>query len=523
MRTPRSTALAALATACALVLGLLALLGSVPPTALAWPGDRTPGPAFVAPGGVDGLCTQDAPCASLQYAIDQSTPGNGDVIYVAGGVYTGTGEEVIVLTKTVALYGGWNGAASGALVRDPAAFPTTLDGEYARRVVDIASGSRPTMDGFPIVRGNASGLTATCTSMAGDACGCGGGILSYGASPIIVGNTISANVAFAGSDSGGKTGYGGSVMLVGGLGVLRGNLIQGNVASNANRGRGGGVEIEYSAARIEGNRILSNTAAVLGGGGYGSGGGIGGRPWNTVIVGNVLEGNLCRAGAGAGAGAAIYEGTGSALYSGNRVRANQGSSAVYLGTSRSRFEGNLVLENATTDGIYLVGAASPPVLLANNIVVHGGAGAALATQASAGSPLTATLLCNTLVGSGAGSGVSAAPYTMLVLTDNIVTGFSWGISVTEPASSTVLADHTLFWANGDDGLRGTAALDADPCFVDAAARDYHIGRASAARDAGAPVDAARDMDGDPRSIGLQYDIGADEYGWVRRLPLVLRP
>ncbi len=502
MRSPRSTTMTALAIGCALVLGLLALLGSAAPTARAWPPQRTPGPAFVAPGGVDDLCTQDSPCGSIQYAIDQADPGNGDTIYVAGGVYTGTGVAVITVTKSITLYAGWDGAASGPPVRDPAAYPTTLDGENARRVVYIES-CAPRLEGFTIVRGNATGLTATCGT---GAAGCGGGIMAYDASPIIVGNTISGNVA-ATTSPGNKVGYGGGVLLLNGSGLLQDNLIQGNVASNADYGRGGGVDLYSTSARVEGNRILSNTAVVAGTA-YG-GGGIGGTPNGAVIVGNVIEGNRARAGSG-GRGGGIYEFAGHATYSGNRVRGNTGSSAVYLERSYSRLEGNLVLDNATTDGIYLIYGGSTVPVLANNVVAHGGGGAAVVAKGSTSQPLTTTLVCNTLAGTGAGRGLSIEPYATAVMTDNTVSGFAWGITATNMASATVLADHTLFWANADDGLQGTNAVAGDPAFRNAAAGDYHIRRTSAALDAGVPVDLSSDIDGDPRPLGLGYDIGADE-------------
>ncbi len=509
MTSPRSTTLTALATACALVLGLLALLGSAPRTARAWPGVRMGGPAFVKPGGTGLYCDQGNPCGSIQYAITSCVPGNGDVIYVAAGVYTGTGEAVLVITKSVELYGGWDGSATGGIVRRPATYPTILDGENARRVVSI-EGCVATLDGFTIVRGNATGLTEHCPSDALTPAGCGGGIMAYNASPLIVGNTISGNVAYAGSAFTMSTGYGGGAIIIYGSGaVLSDNVILGNVASNASYGRGGGLDLVETDAHVERNRILSNTAAMLDGAGWGWGGGIAGGPYGAVIADNVIEGNRGRPG-GTSSGAGLYQWGGDALYSGNRVRANEGDNAVYLGGSYSRLERNLVVENATSEGIRLhAGAGAEPVLV-NNVIAHGGAGAALLMMASEDSPLTATLLCNTLAGSGAASGVSAGPYASLVMTDNIVAGFTLGITATQPASSTVLADHTLFWANGDDGLQGTNPVEGDPAFVGPVTGNYHIRLTSAAFDAGVPVDVADDIDGDPRPKGAGYDIGADE-------------
>lgn len=53
------------------------------------------------------------------------------------------------------------------------------------------------------------------------------------------------------------------------------------------------------------------------------------------------------------------------------------------------------------------------------------------------------------------------------------------------------------------------ALNVNPQFVDAAARDYHIGGTSPARDA-VDTGPATDFEGDPRPRGAKFDIGADE-------------
>ena len=119
---------------------------------------------FVKSDGAGSACSQANPCA-LQTALAQAT--DGDIIYLAEGRYTGTGAAVITLTKSITLHGGWDGAASGPVARDPDAHPTVLDGERKRRVVYITGNITPTLDGLIIANGNATGLTAHCPIIAG--------------------------------------------------------------------------------------------------------------------------------------------------------------------------------------------------------------------------------------------------------------------------------------------------------------------------------------------------------------------
>ncbi|MEA3396828.1 MAG: hypothetical protein U9R05_05145, partial [Chloroflexota bacterium] len=153
-----------------LLLGLFALLHGTSQIARADPGDL-----FVEPGGSGTACSQANPC-SLQTALDNAT--GGDTIYVATGVYTGTGAAVVTVTQSITIYGGWDGIATTPPVRDPALYPSTLDGENGRRGVYISGDITPTMDGFIITGGNASNAAADP--------GRGGGIYSDGGSPVIV-------------------------------------------------------------------------------------------------------------------------------------------------------------------------------------------------------------------------------------------------------------------------------------------------------------------------------------------------
>ena len=121
-----------------LTLGLLALLQ----TAYAAPDDL-----FAAPSGSGTDCNQAQPC-DLQTALSQSS--DSDTIYVAVGTYTGTGAAVISVTKSITLYGGWDGSPSGMVVRDPDTYITVLDGGNARRVAYITGTVSPILEGLTL-------------------------------------------------------------------------------------------------------------------------------------------------------------------------------------------------------------------------------------------------------------------------------------------------------------------------------------------------------------------------------------
>jgi hypothetical protein len=161
--------------------------------------------------------------------------------------------------------------------------------------------------------------------------------------------------------------------------------------------------------------------------------------------------------------------------------------------------------------------------MTNNIIANSG-DKSLSFFASSGAPLTATLIHNTLAGSGTCEGVFVGSgYVTLTLTNTIVTSHTWGITNTVPASSSVIAEHTLFWANQSNGIMGINPVEDDPDFIDPKAGNYHIGPDSAAIDAGVEAGVNSDIDGDLRPHGSAPDIGADEAMWWRiYLTLILR-
>src|SRR5258708_22029226 len=126
---------------------------------------------FVATNGGGSACAQNNPC-QLQEALSLAV--DGDVIYVKQGTYTGSGAAVITVSQSITLFGGWMGNSSGPIVRNPATYPTLIDAQRHRRGMFVSAGITPTIDGFVIKNGNATGLVNGCSQ--GSAGGCGGGV-----------------------------------------------------------------------------------------------------------------------------------------------------------------------------------------------------------------------------------------------------------------------------------------------------------------------------------------------------------
>jgi len=543
------------------------LLNETPQVARADPGDL-----FVKPDGSGSACSQAAPCA-LQTALSLAT--NGDPIYVAGGTYTGTGAAVITVTKSITLYGGWDGSTTIPPIRDPAVYITTLDGQGQRRVVYISGHITPTLDGLTITGGNASNAPTSA--------GRGGGIYSADATPIIANNVITNNIAYTSTVS---QGYGGGIYISNpqGVAVITGNQVLSNVASTSYSAYGGGVHLGgASSAQVVNNVVLSNTASITGGLGHGGGIALSGSNRATV-TGNRVEGNIAQAGLApmyGSDGGGVYcsysddvmvnnnvvqhntasipangSGGGIGIWScdrltvvGNTLQDNVGSASTTLGggwggglsayASRDlMINANRVLSNTASlspsgwgGGLYLL--RNTTFTMTNNIVADNGAsyqGGGMAFETDVTEPVTGTLAHNTFAANDKGSGNGRIaihvndPYVTLVLTNNLIYSHTYGIYV--DADSAVHLEHTLFYANSvsDTGGPGTIVNNhpitgQDPGLT----ADYHLQYNSPAIDAGLALPwITTDIDGDLRPLGAGYDIGADEIGqgYIIYLPLV---
>jgi fibronectin-binding autotransporter adhesin len=529
-----------------------------------------PGALFVSQTGSGTVCSQPQPC-DLQAALGRAA--DGDVLYVAAGTYTGAGAAVINVTRSISLYGGWSGAASGPVVRDPAVYRSVLDGQGQRRVVFITGTLTTAVDGFTIQRGNAS---------SGPQSGWGGGIYSSGATPLVAHNIITGNVA---STIG--QGWGGGIYAeLAPHGVtVRDNQVLFNMGSTCNYGGGGGMQVSSSpSSQIINNVVLSNTGTITGGG---YGGGIG--MWEcggSVMTGNRVEWNLAarsHSPTAGGNGGGIYcessdglflannairsnvaavgpnpNGSGGGLFlgwmravmvSGNHIEGNiaaadtgtrSGSGgAAYLYKCGVTLQGNRLIHNTASLGPHGYGGAvhvrvAVEFTMVNNVVAANHAsqwGGGMSFEAyGADSAITGTLLHNTFAGNdlGSGNGGSAiyvdVPWVTLALTNNIIYNHTYGVYA---SAGNVRLQSTLFFGSSGGDTTGPGIIaNIDPVtgqdpLLNAT---YHLRAGSPAIDRGVDAGVRSDIDGQPRPVGAGYDIGADEFGVAKRvfLPRVMR-
>lgn len=441
-----------------LLVGAFLSLNGAPQIALAGPGDL-----FISPTA-SGDCSQGSPC-DLQTALGAST--DGDTLYMAEGVYTGSGGAVITVTNSIAIYGGWDGTTTTPVVRDPGAYPTSLNGDDTRRVLYISGHSSPTIDGLIITGGKAPD---------------GGGVYIYDASPIIQNNVIRANrTVTAGTYEDGR----GGGIFVGG--VSNAIIAQNRILSNTS-GYGGGVYHNGTTTiSITANEIVGNVTSHRGGG--------------IVIVrspdmvqANVISGNTA---AGDGGGMLIWDAA--PQVEANRIVGNSAASGggISMGNNATPSLLNNLLISNTQDGVLIT--SSSPVMINNTIVGSGpsdsGEGICLLSSSSCSPPYCTT-----------------GKYM-----NNIVVSYEVGIYGSGPIDPVI--DYNDVWGNTTDYslpagvVSGTHNISLDPLFTNPAADDYHLQSGSPCINAGdneAQDLPATDIEGNPRISCGTVDMGAYE-------------
>ncbi|HEY3267146.1 MAG TPA: right-handed parallel beta-helix repeat-containing protein [Armatimonadota bacterium] len=195
---------------------------------------------------------------------------------------------------------------------------------------------------------------------------------------------------------------------------------------------------------------------------------------------------------------------------------------------KATLTGNTISGSIAT-AVYVDGSAT----LNNNTLMANGYGAALIGRGS-------VLNSNQITGNAKGGVYVTGDVSVY---NNTIADNAYGICVDSSASATITNNVVAFCRTGlyhnrfsmwykqshnvvfgndlDFYLTSASATDIvqDPLFVNSAAGDYHLAGGSPCINAGDPQTtlAVMDMDGRPRVLGAQVDIGAYEYGtmsWV---------
>jgi uncharacterized repeat protein (TIGR01451 family) len=452
--------------------------------------------------GKSAIAAPDAPTAELHVCLagpptcDHSTiqaavdaAANGDLIKVAAGTYSGVQgrpapagysyssvvTQVVYVSKTVTIRGGYTTASGFADPPDPVNNPTTLDALGLGRALFIAGEVSSTVSGLHITGGNADGQNGHYMNDAG------AGIYVLGASVTIEDNRVTGNTADTG----------GGIYMASNAAVLRGNEISGNDVG----GYGGGLCLSQSGAILDGNTIAGNTAGDRGGG-------LSLLSSDATLDGNTITLNT----AGNEGGGAYLNNSDDAILNGNTIVTNTAASAgggLYLSSSDATIDNNFITDNRVGPGMgngcgLYIYASSP--LLRHNTIVRGFGDYPKGIYVHGfGSSPSQPVFYNTIIG---GHYVGVITYgNAWVWMD----GTLWGTGAWENTSSD--------WgtAGGGTVVTGTVNVWADPGFVNPGALDYHISGGSAAADAGVRLAVVDDVDGEPRPMGLAPDIGADEH------------
>lgn len=111
---------------------------------------------------------------------------------------------------------------------------------------------------------------------------------------------------------------------------------------------------------------------------------------------------------------------------------------------------------------------------------------------------------------------ASAPSMRVAVSNSIVRGGDQDVAATEGGADTlsVTLENSAYRTARVGALvtNGANNILGDPVFVDAATGDFHQAPGSPTIDAGTATSVLTDIDGQPRSIGPQPDIGADEVG-----------
>jgi hypothetical protein len=501
-----------------------------------------------ATGSDDSDCRNlTAPCASISYALTQAE--SGDEIHVAAGAYT----ETLDIRRTVILRGGYT--MSGTLWL-PCTGETIVDAGGANRpVFNIEPDTGATIEGF-VVQG------------ANHTVGEGGGFFIFNSASVIISDTVIRDNSTVGPGSGlwiesWAGAKNAQVSLINSTVV--GNSSVGDTAGLATSGEGPlQVTIENTVFtentgsdvlsleqtfKMVGGRVSNNTvterAISIGGVGTISDTAIMSNTsraldvWdngsllahNLIVRGNTggeivnrgmltLTNALIENNSGADWGLIVSENfaeTKRLVVDGCTIRGNDNSPGVmYVTTGYAEIRNTRIVDNKPTGGVINIGedGTTPRVEMVNVLLADNDTqGHAVVNHVTG----YATLMNVTATGSDVSDNLILYTNGTMTVTNTIV----WG-NTTNDAMIGGPGALSVSYSDIEGGWAGIGNLDANPLFVNAANRDYHLGAGSPCIDKGTAAGApAMDIDGDPRDAAP--DMGAYERVQIRTfLPLSLR-
>ena len=414
---------------------------------------------WTGPGNCGGHEWQVNAFNIIQDAID-AAPADYS-IYVAAGTYE---EHLTWTSKPLSL----TGAGAGK---------TIVDGTKSGRcltMTDVPEGSE--VEGFTFTNGEVPVTVA-------EECG---GVLISGGAPTLRNNAVTHNISH--SD------FGGGVECWTTGAVFEDNLIANNEGFNT-----GGFWCGGFSGVLRGNTIIDNTSQNAGGV-FISNRGHGGSDY--VIEGNTIAGNYGRACGAMKLDASTW---GHYLVAGNQIRDNSAhwfiAGMEVTGDSGSSYTliNNVVAGNTLTQA-YRPAALSITggieAILVNNTVAHN---AVEGVRADSLGPRTIT---NCIMWDNATADLCGIPW--------------WTGPVPDPVPTPVQLTYSDVGVIGTyvEVLDGTGTISADPLFVNAAGGDFRLSAASPCIDTGdkdAPDLPETDIEGNPRIVNAQVDMGAYEY------------
>ena len=399
------------------------------------------------------------PKLTIQAAIDASS--TGDVVIVAPGTYTGTGNKALTFA---------NGLPAGqtrdiTLTSSAGADSTTIDCEDTNRAFFLTEGEsrRAVIRGFTIT----NGLSA----------GDGGGIFCYSSSPTITECTITENLAD--SNGGGIACQWGANPMISNC-AITGNTVSGSYTRPF--GLGGGVYCSDSSPTIESCTVSNNESKYEGGGVYLLNS-------SASVVNCLIESNSCTDPCGGG-GISLEDSSGlialcNVLFNSSNVGAGIGC----VSSSPTIMNCNVSDNTADSEGggiscTFSSDAALENCILAQNVAAIGGA---IHCNDSDPTFTNCTITTNTATTNGGCLyGVASTP----VFTNCIV----WGDSPNEIDSGA-----TVNYCDIQGGWTGTGNIEADPMFVCTFNQNYRLMPKSPCIDAGTSAGTPEtDMFGRPR-------------------------